>query len=104
MQFPIRHFLGEPKGYVIDTPGVDGELTMRDPSGYALLNNARIELINLDMKQDNPAKAPIEMATLKVTRRTADGGRMSYNIIQPSERVITDFKGILADALGENKK
>lgn len=104
MQFPIRHFLGEPKGYVIDVPGTDGELSMRGPSGNVLLDNARIELISLDMKQDDPAKAPVEMATLKVTRRTADGGRMVYNIVQPSERVITDFKSVLADALGENTK
>jgi hypothetical protein len=82
-------------GAVVDTAD---ELTTRGTAGQLLLDG-RMEIDSLDEVQPDPALPPREMATIRYTYRTPEGGRKSYTVVQPAERLETDFDGVLKDIL-----
>jgi hypothetical protein len=82
-------------GAVVDTPD---ELTMRGTAGEVLLNG-RMEIVSLDDVQSDPALPPREMATIRYTYRTPDGGRKSYTVVQPAERLGTEFDALVQEIL-----
>lgn len=49
-----------------------------------------------------PDSAPVNMAQLKVTRATPDGGRETFNITRPMRDVIENFSDVLLKGVGED--
>jgi hypothetical protein len=94
----IRHNIPSLKGRILDIPG--GELKMLDPNGKVLANGFSLKLTGSQMIQPDPTKAPYEVATIKVTKATAEGGRATYNVTQPVTRVLEQFFDVLRDAVG----
>ena len=82
-------------GAVVDTPE---ELTMRGTAGEVLLDG-RMEIVSLDDVQSDPSMPPREMATIRFTYRTPDGSRKSYTVVQPAERLGTEFDALVQDII-----
>jgi len=94
----IRHNIPDLKGRILDIPG--GELKMLDRNGKVLANGFSLKLTGSQMVQPDPTKAPYEVATIKVIKATAEGGRATYNVTQPVTRIMEQFFDVLRDAVG----
>ena len=98
----IRHNFPDLKGRIMDIPGVQGGITMLDPNGNVLAKGFSLKLTGSKMTQPDPSKAPFEVATIKVTKATADGGRTSYTVTQPVQRIFESFPEVVREAVGED--
>lgn len=97
-----RHSMPYLKGRIIDAPGMDGGIWMVDPQGKVLAKGFSLKIMGTHSTQPNPAAAPVEMATIHVTKARADGGRETYKIVQPVKRVMESFYEVLREGVGED--
>jgi len=98
----IRHGFPDLKGRIMDIPGIQGGITMLDPNGNVLAKGFSLKIVGSKTIQPDPSKAPFEVATIKVTKATADGGRTSYTVTQPVQRIFESFPEVVREAVGED--
>ena len=95
-----RLSLGTLKGRILDIPGAG--ITVTDDQGKVLANGFTCNLTGTHKAQPDPSRAAFNMATLKITKATSNGGRESYNITRPMRDVIENFSDVLLKGVGED--
>src|ERR1017187_1016100 len=98
----VRHQMPYLKGRIVDVPGVQGGLWMLDPQGEVLTSGFSLKITGIKMTQPDPAAAPFEVATVQVTKATAEGGRQTYTVLQPVKRLLEQFPEVIREGVGED--
>src|ERR1039457_6735809 len=98
----VRHQLQTLKGRILDVPGVAGGIWQYDPEGKLLAKGFSLKIIGLKMSQPNEGAAPMEVATVQVTRATAEGARQTYKITQPVKRLMENFADVIREGVGDD--
>jgi hypothetical protein len=99
----VRHEREEIKGRILDVPGPDGGIWIYDPQkGDVLAKGFKLKVLSSKKTQLNEAAAPVEKVTVEVTRVTAGGGRESYNIVVPVQRILEDFPAVIREGVGSD--
>ncbi len=92
--------MNTPKGRILNIPAAG--ITITDEHGKVLAKHFIAKLTGTRMVQTDPSKAPVKMATLKITKADDRGSRQSYNIERPMQDVIENLPDVLLQGVGDD--